>query len=141
MRPRNAQGIAIVAALLAAGVASAQEPPADPGNLPTAEERRALREQRREEYANMSEEERAQAREQRALQRADRAQAARERFENMSEEERQALRENRMSGEGTRRPQRNGGRAGPGGRRPGPAGPGGRRGGIGVQPGQAPAGA
>jgi len=75
-----------VAALFCMGTGYAQDnPPQGPGNM-SAEQRQAAKQARREQWENMSEEERATARAQRKEHMAKRRAAKRERFENMSEE-------------------------------------------------------
>jgi hypothetical protein len=86
-----------VAALFCMGTVYAEDnPPQVPGDM-SAEERQAAKQARREQWENMSEEERATARAQRKEHMAKRRAANRERFENMSEEEREAMRARRQN--------------------------------------------
>jgi len=85
------------AALMAMGTAIAQDSPPQDRREMSAEERDAARQARRELWENMSEEDRAAAREQHRAKREDRRAANRERYENMSEEERAAAREQRRA--------------------------------------------
>jgi hypothetical protein len=83
------------AALMTMATAVAQDdPPREPREM-NSEQRDADREARREQWQDMSEEERAAAREQHRAKAQERRAARREHFENMSEEERQAMRERR----------------------------------------------
>ena len=86
-----------VAAVFCMGTGYTQDnSPQDPGSM-SAEQRQAAKQARREQWENMSEEERAAARAQREERKAKRKAAHRERFESMSEEEREAVRARRQN--------------------------------------------
>lgn len=88
--------VGLLLSTLAAGTVLAEEGPSENPREMTAEERRAAHQQRRAEMANMSDEERAAAREQHRLKKEERRAAARERWESMSEDDRKAMREQRQ---------------------------------------------
>lgn len=91
------------ATLLAMETAVAQDaPPPDPSAM-SAEEREAFREARREQWQNMSEQERAATREKHRAEREQHRAAMRERYDNMSEEERAAAREQHRADKEKRR--------------------------------------
>jgi len=91
-----------IAALMTMGVAYAQEEPPGDRQAMTPEQRQAAMEQRRtrqearrNDWENMSDEQRATARAERDQKMEQRRAANRERYENMSDEERTAMRERR----------------------------------------------
>ncbi len=110
MKRRQALKIIGFAALLAGGGAVAQEQgDGQPSPGEQREDREARRQEMRERWESMSEEEREAARAEMRERRDSRREEMRERWENMSEEEREAMREKRRAA---------GGKRGPGGRRP-----------------------